>query len=729
MRLKTILIIAEAVFWLSAVTACNNAGLQPHEAAVAVGAITADAANTWIVLPVRSKKEYLLKQLGGEGEQHMHGIARSLANPDIIYLSQDVAQLWKSIDAGKTWNKLKCANMFVKYAQGIEVDPVNSDIVFAIVMHHTSMDVDNARKYAGLYRSTDGGDSWTLVLHALSDINRSYQHTVAYDAGSIGKKCATRWYAAFNGTAIYRSDNAGISWRKIQSIDKNEIVHSLQINPVNGNLYFASQGGVSVLESGIGKLRHLSDNGIPRGGVTSVALHPKNNDVIYAVLEGKGLYISENAGRRFELLKAFNAYHVFINQGFPEVIYLTGESESLVSKDAGTSWKQIRLAPPSGLGREWKRKMCGKLTGIAPDPRNPANAVAYSQADLWRTNTYGAIFIHSAEKFTGFSWHWWNSGAAFDTWNSDRFIFMNCDVGMVITENAGGYFERCAIPWSWVRKRINWTGMYAGDIMPVAGSRVIVASCGMYFTTKLLRSADGGKNWSIVDDEYNNNLFVKFHPHAPDIVYAGGKISENSGISFRTIEYLKKNNAEILGMCAACPDTIYAVTKPRTTILRSDDRGAAWKVYARAPWLLNRLDSKPTFAVHPKNPNIVYTIDAGGDLVKYDGASFTPLGVLKNTGMSDSGNFVSVIASDVRFPDILYAGTYMAGTPCVWRSTDGGCTWVDISANLPRAGCGPIAVHPLTGDVMMGTNFGTWIYPPPYGSPNSIYAKTRRTSH
>ena len=103
-------------------------------------------------------------------------------------------------------------------------------------------------------------------------------------------------------------------------------------------------------------------------------------------------------------------------------------------------------------------------------------------------------------------------------------------------------------------------------------------------------------------------------------------------------------------------------------------------------------------------------------------------GVLKNTGMADSGNFVSVIASDVRFPDILYAGTYMAGTPCVWRSTDGGCTWVDISANLPRAGCGPIAVHPLTGDVMMGTNFGTWIYPPPYDSPNSIYAKTRRTS-
>ena len=49
----------------------------------------------WRTLPVRSQQEFNQRIVGGENTQHMQGVARSLSNPDIIYMSHDVAQLWQ----------------------------------------------------------------------------------------------------------------------------------------------------------------------------------------------------------------------------------------------------------------------------------------------------------------------------------------------------------------------------------------------------------------------------------------------------------------------------------------------------------------------------------------------------------------------------------------------------------------------------------------------------------
>ena len=59
------------------------------------------AFDGWRVMPVRSEEEYRMGRPGGESEQHNHGIARSLSNPEIIYLSHDCGQIWRSMDAGE----------------------------------------------------------------------------------------------------------------------------------------------------------------------------------------------------------------------------------------------------------------------------------------------------------------------------------------------------------------------------------------------------------------------------------------------------------------------------------------------------------------------------------------------------------------------------------------------------------------------------------------------------
>ncbi len=71
------------------------------------------------------------------------------------------------------------------------------------------------------------------------------------------------------------------------------------------------------------------------------------------------------------------------------------------------------------------------------------------------------------------------------------------------------------------------------------------------------------------------------------------------------------------------------------------------------------------------------------------------------------------IATDPSREGVVYASMYATGISNVWRSLDGGDSWTDISANLPRIRVGAMGVNPHTGELYIGTHAGTWIYPAP----------------
>jgi hypothetical protein len=226
-----------------------------------------------------------------------------------------------------------------------------------------------------------------------------------------------------------------------------------------------------------------------------------------------------------------------------------------------------------------------------------------------------------------------------------------------------------------------------------------------------------------VDDRSENHLFIAFNTRDPNVVYAGNKRSLDRGKTFELIEFLKQYDASIMGMSLSKPDTIYAISKPRNKIFRSDDKGATWRLYVQADWHFNRMNSKPTFEVAPDNPDKIYTLAKDGDLAVYDGKSWEKLGVLRLAGGKQLRNYVRAVKADPRHSNIIYALMHTSGLPYVFRSANGGKTWEDITYNLPRVGGGAISVHPLTGDLMHGGCFGTWVFPPPYKSQVSIYNK------
>jgi len=491
-------------------------------------------SNEWRVMPIRSEAEYNLGRIGGEAEQHPHGIARCLNHPNVIYWSHDVGAAWRSDNAGKTWEKTVGAGLHSRNGQSIEVDPVDPNTVFIIT--------DNSGNYLipasdeGVYRSRDGGETFEQVLSSRSTLYRIYRHNIAYDLASVTSSNATRWYAAFPNNGLYRSDDSGDTWALQSSLAGHSTVYAVQTHPTDGQtVYVASSSGLYASSSRGTGLAPLGD--LPFGTVSSVAIHPDNTETVYATLRAQGLYQSFNGGTNFTLLKSFDAGRVFLNPGHPEVIYLSGiNANTITSHDGGTNWiTNMTTVPAPGFGRAgsgWKGSIAGAMTGIVPNPEDPDEAVAFSRATMWKTTDGGQTFVDSSTLFTGYAPSWGLTSMAFDQFNQGRFAFFNCDVGMTITTNQSDFFDlRNGQAWGWKSAGyISWVGTYSGDFQPIAGSQVIVASVGNYFATEIMRTANAGQTWSLVTSTDHRNFFVSFHPDDPDVVYAGNKISHNAGL-------------------------------------------------------------------------------------------------------------------------------------------------------------------------------------------------------
>jgi photosystem II stability/assembly factor-like uncharacterized protein len=711
-------------------------------------------AAEWRVLPIRSEAEFELGMIGGEGEQYCQGAARSLSNPDIIYLSHDIGQVWRSDNGGDSWAKTMNQDLYVGAGQSIEVDPVNSDSVFLIANH--SWDIEHT-DYNGVYHSTDGGDTWEFVLPATTMNSRWYEHNTAFDPASVTGNGAARWYAAIHSNnlgsddGLYRSDDSGETWTCVGDLPgTNKRFYQIQAHPSDGQtVYAATNLGLYASSSRGANLAPLGN--LPAGTVTSIAVNPDNGNIIYAVVQNNGLYKSINGGTTFILLRAnTSATHVFINPGFPDVVYFTGAStstatqRSVVSRDGGQTWVNISMNPPLGLAREWKTTMGGNMTTILPDPEDIDDAIGLTNAHLWKT-TNAAYWYSNANLFTGYNVQY-PRGVIFDRSNPDRFVTCNADIGVCITDNGGDWFYNVGVPKPWrssPQSYIPWTSMATAALQP--GTNIIISAAGDTFNKRLVRSdvSDwSGYNKDINSQDYwqiydlannfaNNPLknywFIEFHPNDTNKVFTESKKSADAGVTWTDMPFLTQNSASIIGMCASQPGdpnpffTLYAVNSSRNEIFRSDDEGATWYSYVQTAWLMRGHDSKPIIAVHPANPDIIYALDAEKDISMYDGQSWTSLGI-RDAAVDPNGpvNYPRAFVIDPRHPEVMYAGMCLWGGETVWRSVDSGATWENVTRNLPRLAVGGLSINPHTGELFRGNVDGTYVLPPPYDEVNEL---------
>jgi len=179
--------------------------------------------------------------------------------------------VYKSTDAGKTWEHvgLRKAGQISR----IEVDPDDADVAFVAVQG----DIWGPSKDRGIFRTTDGGKSWQHVLEVNEDTGAS---DLSMDPTNPRILYAAMWHhgrkpwfikSGGEGGGIYKSTDGGDNWEKLS-------------------------GGLPELVGKIG-----------------VDVSASNPDRVYAIIESEpeqgGLYRSDNAGKTWELIDGHRVLH------------------------------------------------------------------------------------------------------------------------------------------------------------------------------------------------------------------------------------------------------------------------------------------------------------------------------------------------------------------------------------------------------------------------------------
>ncbi len=217
--------------------------------------------------------------------------------------------MWKTVDAGKTWQHLGLKNS--RHIPRVRIHPKNSDIVYAAVLG----DLYRSSTERGVFKSVDGGSSWKKVLFANANagavdlIIDPTNSRVLYASTWNVRRTPYSLLSGGEGSALWKSTDEGETWTNISTND-----------------------------------------GLPKGiwGISGIAVSPVNSDIVWALIENEdgGIYKSTDAGKTWELINSERKLRQ--RAWYYTRIYADTQDENMVyvlnvqyhqSKDGGKTFK------------------------------------------------------------------------------------------------------------------------------------------------------------------------------------------------------------------------------------------------------------------------------------------------------------------------------------------------------------------------------------------------------
>ncbi len=345
-----------------------------------------------------------------------------------------------------------------------------------------------------------------------------------------------------------------------------------------------------------------------------------------------------------------------------------------------------------------------------PHPEDPDTALtaANGKARILKTDNGGISWFYSGNGYMGARKGEGITSQAFYT-DPEKMIFFLMDHGPALTVDGGETFRLLDIPAVNGRRTTR-----VGAVSPV-DENLIVTAIGGWNIQKLAVSRNGGGSWEIIPGTEDRYKFISFHPQKPDIIYAYGFVSTDSGGTW------EKLSRKIYGMFRSNGDTVYSKAETedgKTAIYRSDDQGKTWT--DPYPHLPVPMGSISEIDIDSFNPDRIY-VASGQGLYIYDDKSGKWLKKGEESGLTrDRFGMMSFkcIAVDPKHPGIVYTGRWAPGrgdSNGIFRSEDFGKSWKNITYNLgPDITIWSVSVSPHDGTVYIGSSHGTWKLSPPY---------------
>ena len=284
------------------------------------------------------------------------------SDPNVIYVGGGEKTLrgnvssgygiWRTVDGGKTWEKAGLEKS--RHVPRIRVHPTDYNTVYAAVLG----DIYKPTKERGIYKSTDGGDTWRQVLFVNEQAGAV---DLTFDPNNPRILYASTWRAqrtpyslssGGEGSALWKSTDSGETWNEIS---KNE--------------------------------------GFPKDtlGIIGVAVSPKNSERVWAIVENKekgGLYRSEDGGKKWSLVnsdrnlrqRAWYYTRVYADTQDEDVVYVLNVSYHK-SMDGGKTFKSFN-APHGDHHDLWISPENGQRMIIGDDG---GAQISYDGGETWST--------------------------------------------------------------------------------------------------------------------------------------------------------------------------------------------------------------------------------------------------------------------------------------------------------------------------------------------------------
>jgi len=594
--------------------------------------------------------------------------------------------VYKSADGGKTWKNMGLRDS--KQIAGVIVDPVDHDVVYVAALG----DLWKAGGDRGIYKTVDGGQSWSKVLDAGPDAGGTElvmdptNNKVLYAATYQRRRASWGFNGGGPASGIWKSTDAGRTWQRLsKGIPDGPLGRiGLDLYRTNPSIVYArieheKEGGVYRSDDGGASWRKMGTTNPRPMYFGIIRVDPKNDLRVY--VPGTLMHVSDDGGKTFrglDSMKIHVDFHaMWINPANPEHLLVGNDGGVGVSYDKAKTWMYLPHLP------------VGQFYHVSYDMQTPFNICG----GLQDNNTWcGPSQVRSRDGIGNDEWFVVQGGDGFvglvDPTNH-RIIYAESQDGFLnridrVTNESKSI--RPEAPSDQKPYRWNWDTPFV--LSPHDPNTIYAGANGLF------RSTDRGRSWTMI----GGDLTLAMDRDTVELM----------GIKGKDIKLAKNDGVSVYG-------TLFTVAESklkRGLLYTGSDDGQVQVSRDGASWInvTSKIPNAPRFAyvskVEPSKfaeATVYATFDAHrtGDYGTYVYAS-TDYGTSWKSIVANlpPGQVARSISEDVKNPDVLYLGTETG----LFVSTDRGKSWVRVKANLPTVPVYEITLHPRDNSMILATH-------------------------
>jgi len=598
--------------------------------------------------------------------------------------------VWKSVDAGKTWESAGLPNS--RHISRIRIHPTNPDIVYAAVMGDLFKDTQDR----GVYKSTNGGKTWRKVLYsnarsgAVDLLIDPTNHRIMYANTWNIRRTPYSLSSGGDGSGMYKSIDGGETWTDISSNKGLPTgiwgISGVAVSPQNGNRVWAiienDKGGVYRSDDGGTTWSKLNDQRALRQRAwyyTRIYADTHDENTVYVM--NVRYHKSTDGGKTFEANRAPHGDHhdLWIAPENPNRMIIGDDGGAQVTYDGGETWSTYYNQPTSQFYR------------VTTDNHFPYRIYVAQQDNstlrIPHRTTGGSIGDDDWERSAGGE----SAHIAIDPDDND-IVYGGSYDGFLTRLNQRTGDIRAVNVWpdnpmghgaEGMKYRFQWN--FPIFFSQHNSDRLYTASQHLHVTE------DEGHTWKIISPDLTRN-------EAEKLVSSGGPITQdNTSVEYYATIFAAAESSLKEGLIwVGSDDGRLHITK---------DGGANWTEITSNKMpkylMINSVDPSP---FDEGTCYVAGTLYKAGDYRPYlykttdYGNSWTQI-----TNGIPADHFTRVIRTDRNQPGLLYAG----GESGMYISRDDGKRWESLQINLPIV---PVTDLVVKGDHLIAATQGRGIW-------------------